>query len=523
MQNIKFVRETYVITKLISSFSQDGGITHPMSKNTQKFFILRTLELYYRALAVVGGRTAPQDDRDKLVGVCFWIMHKFYDVSPMITLDILHPYIQNICPVYNVEQFCRDFRKMEIEVHNHVNWTLTPPGFIREENELTFHEPWQFKDGTQVTTPQSNEVLGSVIVHERCIEIIMAVKLISGWFNCKAFFMRPITFVNDKLKPLHAGVTALCQADGLFCNVMWSFCTERYGGKAPDYIKTCHLNAPRGEINVLQSIRKGMVKDMAALIEHRLSAKLTEVRTVEAKVLAHNKVAGQAFPSDLYELAENCCATLADDQKFYNTLVGALQKISGPSMQKCVTLGRSIDEAQENIMSFIKACDSAHDSLDGSATVTTMVRESDVLICTRVSPDPLATPKAGVLHSVDVIPGAVKVLIKTHKVRPCSKKGRVVKVEIKPGFAKACDLMAASYTLRGQAASAAMGAAQASEQVSSADAASLRAAAEAAIAAEAAEAAAEAAEAAEAAFTAAEAAEAAVAADAATEAAEAEA
>jgi hypothetical protein len=479
-----FTREVYVATKLIGSFSQDEGMTHPLSEECQRFFALRTLELYYRSVDGVVGGGAPQQEKDKLVGVCFLMMHKLYDTCPMLNLDSYYPFVRNVCPVGNVLEFRETYKRTEAAVLRHIKWCLAPFRMMKIGQDMSFVEAWQFERNASRPAawagPLAAEVEAVLDEQERSLRLLLAVKRTSSWFQCGGFFMRESASLPGRLRPLHDGVVALCRLDGVFCNTVWAYCAERYGGQVPAYIDSAQLSVsglPGLDSPVANAVRASMV---AALAQHMVG----ELHKAVAKLHSVQELVSRP-PSSVeakeYEAARETVKELAGHQVTCHGITMTLQYIHHASLHACRELGQMIDALIGQSAPLIKAAIARSAAPVVFHTVTT--RKSGSLILTRVSSDPYKTPSTGRKHKVDVIPGPVKVLIKTYAVAPGSRRKNVIKVELKPSYTAACNSAASAYVARVLAADAAISAAQASEEAAMASAAEHSAAAAAAIAA----------------------------------------
>lgn len=468
---MQFTREIYVAAKLIASFSGDEGLTHPMSEAAQKFYALRTLELYYRSVDGVLGRAAPQTQRDQLVAACFMMMHKFYDTAPMLSLEALYPYVSDIFPAGTLDDYRRRYKELELAVQKQVKWALVPPGMLRDGQDHRFLDLAAFGQGCVGPAPAAVEE--ALDAQERSLRLLYAAKRAASWFSCGGFFLRDSADVTGRLSSVHDGVVLLCREDGIFCNTVWAYCTERYAGRAPAYIEPQHLRAPASAST--EAIRACMVAGLSQHMEAEIGRSLVQVQALHALVVYP--------PPDVQLSSYNDAKRRLDRALNYHTLcrniTSTLQAIHPGSLQACLRLSRDMDELLEDTGKFLEV--RLAELPAGEEFKTTSLRRG-VLICTRVSADPFQTPGPR-RHSVEVIPGAVKVVVKTRLSAPYGGKSKVIRVEVKPSFATACDRIAAAYSARSAAADAAIAAAQASEEADSACAAERSACAAAAMAA----------------------------------------
>lgn len=478
---MSFHREVYVTVKLISSFSQDQGMTHPLSEDCQRFFALKTLELYHRSLSVVGGESALEQEKDKLVGVCFLMMHKFYDTSPMLSLEAYYPFFNDLCPIGNAVEYRKTYTKMEAAVLKCVNWTLSPYGAPKSIQAAGFFEPWQFDQDALCRPagvfPVAAEVEAACDAQYRSMRLLMAAKRTASWFSCSGFFMRCDANIPERLRPLLAGVARLCHLDCVFCNTVWTYCAERYRGQVPAYIDVAALSDPAlpgMDCPDADASRAEMVAGLARHVAGEIRKSIGQMQTVAELVSA------PASPGAFLE-ARKVVKGLVDQQLVYQGITSTLQSIHHASLHECRELLNTLVSLIERYAPVIK-CGMSRQGAPVTVFTTTK-RERGHLICTRVSSDPYKTPATGRKHSVDVILGPVKVLIKTTAVTPGSRHKKVIKVEVKKSYLTACNHMAAAYVARSLAADAAISAANASEEAERASAAEHSAAAAAASAA----------------------------------------
>lgn len=481
-----FQREVYVATKLVFTLSPDEGESHPLPATRQKFFILRTLELYYRSTPMLLGVRG--DKSDMLVGVCFFMMYKLYTTAPCDALDSFYGLMKQVCSVPTLQEFKADFRSAEFSVLMFHKGSLMPTGFIREGQECIFHEPWRFQGlerrPEKYAGPRCMDVLKAVEEQARCFKTLFGIKRVSNAHDSKCFFMASTDSVAQAVRSLHAAMVLRCKIDPTFSHTVWCFCAERYQGRVPQYINKKSLTGARGTQSDITSLDKEMVRELSDALVRDLLAMHDEAQAVRDQAMG-------CMAQDKQLEAASKLETLDRMQAFAKKMVNALSEIHYGTMRTCRYVTKNVDDMVKEARGYLRLRADEERKRKASAVsaaaqpvvkfVKTTVQRGG-LMCTRVSPDPYATPYRGVLHSVSVIRAPVKVLIKTFQQSPDAAP-RVVNVDVKPSYLPACEAVAAAFQASGAAADAAYLAAQVSDATAMARAADLSAAAAEAMAA----------------------------------------
>lgn len=475
--------EVAVITEFVAWLTTDLGDTHPMTLEQRRFYALRTLELYYRALPVVGGSEATVRRRDMLVCACLDIVFKQYHSPPHFTIEELHDDFGTFTVVDTLVEFKNEMLELQAGVLKHVGWSLVPSGMIREGDDLRFHESWEFGASTwggpesrsvlvrpsDFAGPYTDEISRLVARREKCVAAVMAVQRLGTLWDCPDILMGPADAVKPLVRSVFEAVVRRVKVDSVFAHSVKSFCIVRYKGKTPDYVEDRDLAAVGVSREVVRGINEEMMREPAEM----LARKSEEMERAMLQARVKLQMSPLGLKQEERKAVMDRIQQVSKIQSACMIATRAIRVISKEGAEACLEASQRVDLLIIEVVDMLKAT-TARGAPQPAAEPSVVVKKTvdrRMLMCTRVSTDPFKTPATGVLHRVKVVPAAVHFSTVTYAKSDGGARLKPIKVEVKPNFFKACEAQAASYEARSAAADAAFEAAHASEQEAMASAA----------------------------------------------------
>lgn len=351
-ESMAFIREIYLAARLTQALCDDTA-----GKFVRKY-TMRTLEMYYRSLKFFGGEQASATTKDTLVGVCFWLVYKFYSTTHAISMHDLCRDMARICCAQDAGDYERCFRSMEQDVMSKTKGELMPPAVRDDLDELNFHE-------VEDAGLPRKVVERAVLRVEECLRVYFAIKEGADSHRSTSFFYEMSWQVPNKMQSLHACMIRRCKVDSVFANVLMCICKEHCSEVHLPYLLERDLNPPDSLLPSPHASAKrkdviskfhdaelmdkidGINRDMVRELRHQLAKNLTSLLDnaldVEEKVRAEEDPDKPGFAEEVDAKLKHC----SEMQVMGLGMIKGLQAIHYNSLATCRDLCGALQETVE--------------------------------------------------------------------------------------------------------------------------------------------------------------------------------